>query len=167
MRQVGPAAAAHAGWPTNASARSKARSSAAQVIRLWERGWGPPLSDSEYSSPREANNPIWRTVSAVMAPGEHLCKLNWGNSVSPTENQLPYGFKIKHTHTIKAWGRGGQLGRNRTQTQLLLLDLVGAGQPSHTCTSEETKIYFVVPEADSPNGSEINAAPGFGHSPPP
>lgn len=119
MRQVGPAAAAHAGWPTSASARSKARSSAAQVIRLRERA---PLSDSEYSSPREANNPIWRTASAVMAPGELLCKLNWGNSVSPTENQLPYGFKIKHTHTIKAWGSGGQLGRNRTQTQLLLLD---------------------------------------------
>lgn len=85
-------------------------------------GAGAPLSDSEYSSPREANNPIWRTASAVMAPGELLCKLNWGNSVSPTENQLPYGFKIKHTHTIKAWGSGGQLGRNRTQTQLLLFD---------------------------------------------
>ena len=44
-----------------------------------------------------------------MAPREHLCKLNWGNSVSPAENQLPYGFKIKHTHThtIKAWGGAG------------------------------------------------------------
>lgn len=135
-------------------------------------GAGAPRSDSEYSSPREASNPIWRTASAVMAPWELLCKLNWGNSVSPTESQLPYGFKIKHTHTIKAWGRGGQLGRNRTQTQLLLLDGARwreAGQPSHVCTGEETKIYSVVSEADSPNGTEIDTAqaglqPGFGNS---
>ena len=48
-----------------------------------------------------------------MAPGEHLCKLNWGNSVSPAENQLAYGFKIKHTHTIQALGgrRGTVLER--------------------------------------------------------
>lgn len=108
-------------------------------------GVGAPHSDSEYSSPREASNPIWRTASAVMAPRELLCKLNWGNSVSPTESQLPYGFKIKHTHTIKAWGMDGQLGRNRTQTQLLFLDGAGwreAGQPSHMCTGRGDQDLF-------------------------
>ena len=42
-----------------------------------------------------------------MAPGEHLCKLNWGNSVSPAENQLAYGFKIKHTHNTSTGGEEG------------------------------------------------------------
>lgn len=40
----------------------------------------------------------------------------------------------------------------------------------HTCAlEEETKIYFVLSEADSPNGTEIDTAqaglqPGFGNS---
>lgn len=58
------------------------------------------------SAPLEARNPIWRTASCS-GSWEQLCKLNWGNSVSPAENQLPYGFKIKHTHTVKSWGGEG------------------------------------------------------------
>lgn len=154
MRQAGPAAAARADSPTSASARSRARSSAAQVIRL--RGWAP-LSDSECSSPREANNPIWRTASAVMVPGEHLCKLNWRNSVSPAENQLPYGFKIKHTHTYthnKSMGRGRRLqGRQNPgiSASPRAKQKVGLGRPLHMCLLQ-AKIYFCRFQSVLPKG---------------
>lgn len=61
-----------------------------------------------------------------MAPGEHLCKLNWGNSVSPAENQLSYGFKIKHTHTIKAWREGGENARFQERQNQAAAYLQGA-----------------------------------------
>ena len=45
--------------------------------------------------------------TAQMAPAGPRQLHRPGNSVSPAENQLAYGFKIKHTHTIQALGGGG------------------------------------------------------------
>ncbi|EAW61499.1 slit homolog 3 (Drosophila), isoform CRA_a [Homo sapiens] len=93
-----------------------------------------------------------------MAPGEHLCKLNWGNSVSPAENQLPYGFKIKHTHThthtIKAWGGGDGCRGDRTQAAACLQELRrrwGWGGLC-TCACYRLRFIFFVSKVCSPKG---------------
>lgn len=88
-----------------------------------------------------------------MAPREHLCKLNWGNSVSPAENQLPYGFKIKHTHTIKAWGvHNFRKTEPRWQPISRASWKLGEGQPLPMCLLEATIYFLLVPEVCSPSG---------------